>query len=124
MVHNTLLKICEDEKMRDLADSRAAFLFDQYFREKNARDEGYGDGYNDGHGVGYSEGHGVGFSEGHGVGFSEGHGVGYSEGVNAIAGRMIRNGMEGSIIAGVTGLNRKEIDEIAKETGSEIVWDQ
>ncbi len=87
MVHHTLAEVSQDEKMRDLADSRAAFLFDQYFREKNARDEGrnegYDRGYSEGHGAGYSEGHGAGYSEGHGAGYSEGHGAGYSEGHGA-----------------------------------------
>ena len=120
MVHNTLLKISEDEKMRDLADSRAAFLFDQYFREKNARDEGYNSGYSEGHGAGYSEGHGAGYSEGHGIGY----GIGQNEALNMVAARMIQSGMEGSVVLSVTGLDRKKIDEIAEGIGVKIVWDK
>ena len=100
MVHNTLLKISENEKMRDLADLRAASLFDQYFREKNARDEGSGAGY------------------------SEGYEAGKSETLNMVAGRMIQGGMEESVIAGMIGLDRKKIDEIAKEIGAVIAWER
>ena len=63
MVNKALQKISEDEKLRALADSRGKFLFDQYYRTKNAHDEGYNEGYDKGYDKGYDRGKLIGMIE-------------------------------------------------------------
>ena len=119
MVNQVLTKVSNDEKMRDMANSRAAFLFDQYFREKNARDEGYDTGYNEGHSSGYSEGHSSGYSEGHTSGYSSGH----DEALITTAERMMRRGMTGNTIVDITGLDKTTVDNIAHKACVSVMWD-